>query len=112
MPPNFRGVMVVKSVRGRRRYIFFEVPQDTRRDDVTTILDGIASIKVITCHNGEAVVRCSPQDRGDTVGRMESAGGRSVKTSGTLRTLRDEYPSLRVPQKRHKRCPGTHVETF
>lgn len=97
-----RGVMVVKSVRGRRRYIFFEVPQATRRDDLTAMLESIASVKVITCSGGEAVVRCSPVDRDETIGRVSASGGRSVKTSGTLRTLRDEYPSLRVPQKRRR----------
>lgn len=104
--------MVVKSVRGRRRYIFFQVPQDTRRDDLAAALEGIASVKVITCSGGEAVVRCSPQDRDEAVGRMSARGGRSVKTSGTLRTLRDEYPSLRVPQKRRRRCPGRPAGPF
>lgn len=95
--------MVVKSERGRRRYIFFRVPEDVRRDDLTQMLSGIASVKVITCTGGEAVVRCSPADRPlvtETLGSREGFG--SVRTSGTLRTLRDRYPSLRVPQKRRR----------
>ena len=97
--------MVVKSERGRRRYVFFEVPEGTRRDDVSAALDGIQSVKVITCAGGEAVVRCSPAERADVAVRMGSAfdGCRSVRTSGTLRGLRDRYPSLRVPQKRKRR---------
>lgn len=96
--------MVVKSKRGRRRYIYFRVPRDVRRDGLAESLEGIASVKVITCHGGEAVVRCSPADRPDIESRLKSKGPeyRPVKTSGTLRTLRAEYPSLAVMQRRRR----------
>ena len=96
--------MVVKSERGRRRYVFFEVPQPVRRDDVSQSLEGIGSVKVITCSDGRAVVRCSPDDREAVTRRMSEGfdGCRSVRTSGTLRGLRDRYPSLKVPQKRRR----------
>lgn len=96
--------MVVKSERGRRRYVFFEVPQHVRRDDVSQALEGIGSVKVITCSDGRAVVRCSPDDREAVTRRMSESfdGCRSVRTSGTLRGLRDRYPSLKVPQKRRR----------
>ena len=96
--------MVVKSERGRRRYVFFEVPQHVRRDDVSQALEGIGSVKVITCSDGRAVVRCSPDDREAVTRRMSEGfdGCRSVRTSGTLRGLRDRYPSLKVPQKRRR----------
>lgn len=96
--------MVVKSERGRRRYVFFEVPQPVRRDDISQALEGIGSVKVITCSDGRAVVRCSPDDREAVTRRMSEGfdGCRSVRTSGTLRGLRDRYPSLKVPQKRRR----------
>ena len=96
--------MVVKSERGRRRYVFFEVPQPVRRDDISQVLEGIGSVKIITCSDGRAVVRCSPSDRPTVEERMSSGfeGCRPVRTSGTLRGLRDRYPSLRVPQKRRR----------
>lgn len=96
--------MVVKSERGRRRYVFFEVPQPVRRDDVSQALEGIGSVKIITCSDGRAVVRCSPDDREAVTRRMSEGfdGCRSVRTSGTLRGLRDRYPSLKVPQKRRR----------
>ena len=96
--------MVVKSERGRRRYVFFEVPQPVRRDDVSQALEGIGSVKVITCSDRRAVVRCSPDDREAVTRRMSEGfdGCRSVRTSGTLRGLRDRYPSLKVPQKRRR----------
>ena len=96
--------MVVKSERGRRRYVFFEVPQPVRRDDVSQVLEGIGSVKIITCSDGRAVVRCSPDDREAVTRRMSEGfdGCRSVRTSGTLRGLRDRYPSLKVPQKRRR----------
>ena len=53
-----------------------------------------------------AFSRCasSPDDREAVTQRMtETFGGcRSVRTSGTLRGLRDRYPPLRVPQKRRR----------
>lgn len=97
--------MVVKSVRGRRRYIFFRTPIHIRRDDLGSILaEKYPDHKIITCHDGEAVVRCGPSDVPGIVEVLESQGSEyvSVKTSGTLRTLRDEYPSLRVQRKRRK----------
>ena len=96
--------MVVKSERGRRRYVFFEVPQPVRRDDISQALEGIVSVKVITCSDGRAVVRSSPDDREAVTRRMSEGfdGCRSVRTSGTLRGLRDRYPSLKVPQKRRR----------
>lgn len=105
MPCATRNGMVVKSVRGRRRYIYFRIPAGTHRDDLTAMIgDRIASAKVITCHRTDAVVRCLPQDCSALTGLLSGPenGCESVKTSGTLRTLRDEYPQLRVPQHRKK----------
>lgn len=94
--------MVVKSERGRRRYVYLRVPAGTRRDALAEMLSDIASVKVITCSSGDAVVRCAPADRGSVVSKVEAKGGESVLTSGTLRTLRDRYPALRVPQRRKR----------
>ena len=96
--------MVVKSKRGRRRYVAFEVPCGTGRDELSSVVDGCASAKVITCYKGLATVRCSPEERDPVVNAVLEGmpGSRSITTSGTLRTLRDEYPELRVPRKRKK----------
>lgn len=94
--------MVVKSVRGRRRYVYLRVPPRMRRDDVADALSGVPSAKVITCHDGDAVVRCSPGDRDAVTGALAELECESVACSGTLRTLRDRYPRLRVPQKRRR----------
>ena len=60
--------------------------------------------RISTCSDGRAVVRCSPDDREAVTRRMSEGfdGCRSVRTSGTLRGLRDRYPSLKVPQKRRR----------
>ena len=98
--------MVVKSVRGRRRYISFTAGADMRRDDMAPIVEsfGIPSVKLITCGKGKAVVRCDPAHRDELIDAYIGAfpGCCSLKTSGTLRTLRDEDASLRVPRKRKK----------
>ena len=96
--------MVVKSVRGRRCYVYIRVPTNVRRDDLTDALRDVGSSKVITCQGGDAVVRCSPEDRDAVTQNVGSRwpGSEPVRTSGTLRTLRDDYPRLRVPQKRRR----------
>lgn len=105
MPCATRKSMVVKSARGRRRYIYFRIPAGTHRDDLAAMMgDRIASAKVITCHGTDAVIRCLPQDCIPLSELLSSPdnGCESVKTSGTLRTLRDEYPRLKVPQHRKR----------
>ena len=103
--------MVVKSVRGRRRYIALQVPSDIRRDDLVGALSGcsesIPGLKVITCGGGWAVVRCSPAEVEDAISAVKDAypGSESVLTSGTLKTLRDTYPELRVPRRRKRALP-------
>ncbi len=100
--------MVVKSVRGRRRYISFEVPSGTTRETIIEAIESAEprpeSFKAITCSNGKAVVRCSPADREAVTAIVCSLGPetRSLRTSGTLRTLRDADPELRVPQKKKR----------
>jgi RNase P/RNase MRP subunit POP5 len=100
--------MTVKSVRGRRRYISFEVPEGTDRDGIVMALEKaeppVPSAKAITCGKGKAVIRCSPADREAAVSAISSSfgGSKSLRTSGTLRSLRDLDPDLRVPRKRKK----------
>lgn len=64
------------------------------------MVDGIPggrTFNVIQCAEGMAIVRCGPSE----IGRCEEAvrtcdpQARAVRTSGTLRTLRDEYPILK-----------------
>ena len=100
----------MKSVRGRRRYIALQVPADLRRDDLVGALSGcseqIPGLKVITCGGGWAVVRCSPAEVEDAIAAVKGAypGSESLLTSGTIKTLRDRYPELKVPRRR-KRAP-------
>lgn len=98
--------MVVKSRRGRRRYIVFTADESMVRDDMSTIVDsfGIPSVKLITCGKGKAVIRCDPGHRDELIAAYSIAlpEHHSIKTSGTLRTLRDDDPSIRVPRKRKK----------
>lgn len=100
--------MVVKSVRGRRRYIVYKVPSDAGREDVISALEsegeGIPQLKVITCFGGEAVIRSTPDGLREVDTRMKAAWPdcESVVTSGTLRTIRDAHPELKVPRKRKR----------
>jgi RNase P/RNase MRP subunit POP5 len=102
--------MVVKAVRGRRRYIALHVPEGLSRDDLVRGIESHPSftpdVKVITCRGGDAVVRCEPAHVDAVTGAVSELwpGSESRRTSGTLRTLRDRYPELRVPRKRKRSC--------
>jgi len=100
--------MVVKSIRGRRRYIVFTVPDGTGRTEVLDGLSGLTDempdLRVITSFGGKAIVRCNPSeiDRVKTT-MNERFGSESLITSGTLRKVRKVYPELRVAQKKKRR---------
>lgn len=100
--------MVVKSVRGRRRYIALTTPKSANRDTVSGILGALdpepQMLKVITCGSGRAVVRCGPEDCHRVIAALQEAGEEysSMQISGTLKTLRDRHPELRVPQRRKR----------
>jgi len=100
--------MVVKSVRGRRRYIVYEVPPETDRSDVLSklsVLEGdMPDLRVITSFGGKAIVRCSPDEiaKVDETMKASYPSCESLSTSGTLRTLRDKYPELKVPRKKKR----------
>ncbi len=101
--------MVVKSVRGRRRYVSFAVPFETSREDVLAVLSAIdppvPDFKAITCKGGKAVVRCPPAYREAVAEAMSRSipGARSLRTSGTLRALRSADPDLKAPGRRKRR---------
>ena len=98
--------MVVKSERGRRRYIAFTAPAGAGRKDVESLLDPMdprpPMLKVVTCYGGWAVVRCGPEGCSRAIDLLSSHGYESKLTSGTLRTIRDRYPETRVPQMRKR----------
>lgn len=100
--------MVVKSVRGRRRYVSYSVPPETVRDDIVAALEGadppLKGSKAITCRNGKAVVRCAPGDVSALTSILSEAlgGAESLDMSGTLRALRTRDPELAVPGRRKR----------
>lgn len=97
--------MVVKSERGRRRYVVYTVPEGTRWDEVLEALSAEPvppQLKVISCSSGRAVIRTEP-DGLEVIGQRIAAtwpDTESIITSGTLRTIRDRYPELRVRRRR------------
>ncbi len=100
--------MVVKSVRGRRRYVVFTVPAETGRNDMLDALSSLVQempdFKVITSFGGKAIIRCSPSEIEKISSTMKERypDTESLITSGTLRTVRDAYPELKVPQKKKR----------
>lgn len=97
--------MVVKSERGRRRYVVYTVPGGTRWDEVLEVLStdpAPPQLKVISCSSGRAVIRTEPDGLGTVGSRMRTAWPEteSIITSGTLRTIRDRYPELKVRRRR------------
>ena len=104
--------MVVKSKRGRRRYIAFTVSEGLTKESLAGKLAAFAGEnppKVIQCAEGWCILRCSPQERNRTIELMSAADpeSKSLRTSGTLITLRRRYPRLmetRPPSRRKGRA--------
>jgi RNase P/RNase MRP subunit POP5 len=92
-------MMVVKEKRGRRRYIAFTVSPGLTRDSLIHLLKERSGglPYVVQCGEGWAIVRCSPKEIDISVSAMNLADPSSVslRTSGTLATLRDRYPELK-----------------
>ncbi len=98
--------MVVKAVRGRRRYIVFTVPAEANRASVMESLSSLSAdlpdLRVISSFDGKAVIRCHPDEKEKVCSAMYGAypGCESLITSGTLRKIREVYPELKVPKRK------------
>ncbi|MCL2296403.1 MAG: hypothetical protein FWC29_04920 [Methanomassiliicoccaceae archaeon] len=96
--------MVVKSKRGRFRYIAFDVPDDLKKEILIKNIRSVAaenSPYVIQCAFGKAIMRCAPKSREETVRIMSQVDPSytSIMTSGTIRKIRDRYPELKTAKK-------------
>ncbi|MCL2891066.1 MAG: hypothetical protein FWF40_04145 [Methanomassiliicoccaceae archaeon] len=89
--------MTVKEKRGRRRYIAF-VTADLTKEAMISRLRKVCNEPpyVIQCSEGRMIVRCAPPDIEETIRLVKLADplSSSLKTSGTLATLRSAYPEL------------------
>ncbi|MDR0523181.1 MAG: hypothetical protein LBG62_01995 [Candidatus Methanoplasma sp.] len=104
--------MTVKSKRGRYRYVAFRVsPGLTKPALISRVREacrGGSGPYVVQAGGGMAVVRCAPgeRDRVAEIMAAADAGSESLRTSGTLRSLRDRYPELEQGKKRSHQAPG------
>ena len=102
--------MVVKSERGRRRYIAFTVDAELTAEALAGKLKAFCpetTPKVIQCAKGWCILRCGPKECADTIALMSRIypDSKSLRTSGTLITLRRRYPILqetRPPSKKKR----------
>ena len=102
--------MVVKSERGRRRYIAFTVDPALTAEALAGRLKAFcpeSAPKVIQCERGWCILRCAPKECAGTRDLMARIypDSRSLRTSGTLITLRRRYPVLqetRPPSKKKR----------
>lgn len=84
------------------------VPPGIGREQVLSVLsshmDTIPEHKVITSFGGKAIVRCEPGNVDNVISVVKTAWteSESLFVSGTLRTVREKYPDLKVPQKRKR----------
>ncbi|MFA5312084.1 MAG: hypothetical protein WC375_02055 [Methanomassiliicoccales archaeon] len=95
--------MTVKSKRGRRRYIYIEsasgtpVPREDFIRSVTAPAEAgkAPSLKVVQFDGVKGIVRCYLKDAKPLMELINGAEGgaflRTVRTSGTIRTLRERY---------------------
>jgi hypothetical protein len=99
--------MTVKEKTGRRRYIAFTVDPSFSKETLIFALRKVCDGPpyVIQCGEGWCIIRCLPKDADASVAAMSDAdpSSLSLRTSGTLHTLREKYPELkrlRPPKKR------------
>jgi len=100
--------MVVKSKRGRRRYIAFTVDGSLTKETLIARFrtsDLPFEPRVVQCSEGWCIIRCGPKEREDAIAIMKAVDPKSTSlcTSGTVVTLRNRYPELmrlRPPPKR------------
>jgi len=90
--------MTVKEKRGRRRYIAFTIGAEITKDAMISRLRKVCGEPpyVIQCSEGWMIVRCTPSDIDETIRivRLADPSSSSLRTSGTLASLRSEYPEL------------------
>lgn len=96
--------MVVKSKRGRVRYIVFDVSPSMRKDLLIKDLRALEPNDipyVVQCTGGKAIIRCTPKTAEETIHIMSQADPScvSLMTSGTIRTILDKYPVLKTTKK-------------
>lgn len=98
--------MTVKEKRGRRRYMVFKVSPGIDKGALIRKANSVCgegeSLYVVQCESGMAIARCSPEQRERCIELMLAAdpGCVPMLTSGTLRTLREKFPELKVPSKK------------
>ncbi|MCL2142902.1 MAG: hypothetical protein FWH44_01390 [Methanomassiliicoccaceae archaeon] len=91
--------MTVKEKRGRRRYIAFTVDPRMTKDALISLLrkHSGAPPYVVQCAEGWAIVRCAPEETDVVISLMllTDPSSVSLKTSGTLSSLRERYAELK-----------------
>lgn len=90
--------MVVKELRGRRRYILFRTTFVSKdKEGFIAFLrnassrSGFPSPYVIQVKGDLVIIRCSPLERESVISFMKTIGAESILTSGTLKKLRVKY---------------------
>jgi RNase P/RNase MRP subunit POP5 len=108
--------MVVKSKRGRRRYIAFETAEATDAETVSreiissAVRLGVRSPKLIQFEGRRGIVRALEPEKESAVELINAAAlpMRTLRTSGTLKTLRERYF---IPKKTPERRSGGERRT-
>ncbi|TQS81190.1 hypothetical protein [Candidatus Methanomassiliicoccus intestinalis] len=89
--------MVVKSKRGRRRYIVFETTEKISEDELLCSLRsysenaGIPVPKVIQFNGNKGIVRVNGTNIDKARALMNNKDFKTLLTSGTLLTIRERY---------------------
>jgi len=96
--------MVVKAERGRRRYVLFEIdPEFTKESLIAALRKKYPDNTPFVIQVAEqfAIIRCAPKERDEVIEKMMSVDPKchSITTSGTLITIRNRFPVLKVSKK-------------
>jgi len=99
--------MVVKEKRGRRRYVAFETPESMDAETVSheiissAVRLGVRPPKLIQFEGRRGIVRSLEPEKEATLELLNAADLpiRTLRTSGTLKTLRERYFAPRMKGK-------------
>jgi hypothetical protein len=94
------SVMVVKSKRGRQRYIVFDVSGDMTKELLIKRFRSASPQSqpyIVLCTAGKAVIRCHQKQKEETIRLLSQVDpfSASLMTSGTLLKIRRTYPELK-----------------
>jgi RNase P/RNase MRP subunit POP5 len=91
--------MVVKELRGRKRYILFTVKGTNKKEIINLVNESDLKLRLIFYNKEYGIVRCPHFDKDKTIAflqtiKINNCPIQTLKTSGTIKKLKREISSI------------------